>query len=205
MWMIPQEHPNHLVPAMWGLLPAREKQAEYKEYFKNPKTFGGLNAKSEKLFDHFIYRYSWKQRRCVIPIDGFFDYDEAYNHWSSLKTDGDLLEANPFKGQCKKVANKNSYAFLIPIPDKDEIKKQAIKDEATKETFKHESKVEMEHLFYSDATSEKFSVKNGVGGAEIIEISDSAKMTFAQEVIPELDAEHFEVLKPMFEFIKTKI
>lgn len=73
MWMIPQEHPNYLVPAMWGLLPAREKQAEYKAYFKNPKTFGGLNAKSEKLFDHFIYRYSWEKRRCVIPIDGFFE------------------------------------------------------------------------------------------------------------------------------------
>ncbi|WP_321827218.1 AAA family ATPase [Maribacter dokdonensis] len=139
------------------------------------------------------------------PIFGLFDYDEAYNHWSSLKTDGDLLEENPFKGQCKKVENKNSYAFLIPIPDKVEIKRQAIKDEATKETFKHESKVEMEHLFYSDATSEKFSIKNGVGGAEIIEISDSAKMTFAQEVIPELGVEHFEVLKPMFEIIMSKI
>ncbi|KPM31896.1 Hypothetical protein I595_1544 [Croceitalea dokdonensis DOKDO 023] len=73
LWIVAQEYPKHLLPAMWGLMPAREKQANYKEYFKNPKTFGGLNAKSEKLFDHFIYRYSWQQQRCVIPIDGFFE------------------------------------------------------------------------------------------------------------------------------------
>jgi putative SOS response-associated peptidase YedK len=73
MWMVPQEHPNKLLPSMWGLMPSRQKQADYHDYFKNPKTFGGLNAKSEKLFDHFIYRYSWEKRRCIIPIDGFFE------------------------------------------------------------------------------------------------------------------------------------
>ena len=73
MWMVPQEHPHHLVPSMWGLMPGKQKQADYKEYFKNPRTFGGLNAQSEKLFDHFIYRYSWQERRCIIPVDGFFE------------------------------------------------------------------------------------------------------------------------------------
>ncbi len=37
------------------------------------------------------------------PIFGLFDFDEAYNHWNSLKTEGDLLEDDPFKGLCKKV------------------------------------------------------------------------------------------------------
>ncbi|AXT55387.1 ATP-binding protein [Aquimarina sp. AD1] len=139
------------------------------------------------------------------PIFGLFDFDEAYNHWNSLKTDGVLIENDPFKGICKKVTNKNSYAFLIPIPEKDEIKRQVIKVEATKETYKHESKVEMEHLFYSDDTKEKFNTKNSVGGAQIIEISDSAKMEFAQDIIPVLEKEHFEILKPMFDLILTKV
>jgi putative SOS response-associated peptidase YedK len=73
MWSITQEQPEALSPNMWGIMPSRERQAEYKEYFKNPKTFGGLNAKSEKLFDHFIYRHSWQNHRCLIPVDGFFE------------------------------------------------------------------------------------------------------------------------------------
>lgn len=139
------------------------------------------------------------------PIFGLFDFDEAWNQWNSLEIEGELLEADPFKGICKKVKDKNCYAFLIPIPDIDIIKKQSIKEEATKTTFKHEAKVEMEHLFYSDETKENFNLKNGVGGAQIMEISDSSKMRFAQEIVPALGDEYFEVLKPMFEFIQTKI
>ncbi|WP_179334563.1 AAA family ATPase [Winogradskyella costae] len=139
------------------------------------------------------------------PIFGLFDFDEAYNQWNSLKIEGELLEADPFKGICKKVEDKNCFAFLIPIPDIDIIKKQSIKDEATKTTFKHEAKVEMEHLFYSDETKGNFNLKSGVGGSQILEISDSSKMRFAQEIVPELDDVSFEVLKPMFDFIQTKI
>jgi hypothetical protein len=139
------------------------------------------------------------------PIFGLFDFDEAYNHWNSLKIDGLLLESNPFKGQCKKVEGRNSYAFLIPVPEIDEIKRQVIADEATNETYGYQSKVEMEHLFYSDETKSKFNTKSGVGGAQIIEISDSAKIEFAQEIVPSLSDAHFEVLKPMFDFIQTKI
>lgn len=139
------------------------------------------------------------------PIFGLFDFDEAYNHWNSLKSDGELLENNPYNGKCKKIENKNSYAFLIPVPEIDEIKKQVIKDEATNETFGYQSKVEMEHLFYSSDTSDKFIIKHGVGGSEIIEVSDSQKLVFAQEIVPLLGNEHFEVLKPMFELILDKI
>jgi putative SOS response-associated peptidase YedK len=73
MWVIPQEKPKNMTPAMWGIMPSKNKGEDYKEYFKNPKTYGGLNAKSEKLFDHFIYRYSWEHKRCIIPVDGFFE------------------------------------------------------------------------------------------------------------------------------------
>jgi ABC-type Mn2+/Zn2+ transport system ATPase subunit len=139
------------------------------------------------------------------PIFGLFDFDEAYNQWNSLKIEGELLEADPFKGICKKVEDKNCYAFLIPIPNIDIIKKQSIEDEVAKTTFKHEAKVEMEHLFYSEETKGNFNLKNGVGGSEIIGISDSAKMRFAQEIVPSLGDEYFEVLKPMFDFINSKI
>ena len=87
MWMIPQERSNSITPAMWGIMPSKNNGADYKEYFKNYKTFGGLNAKSEKLFDHFIYRYSWEHKRCIIPVDGFFE-----PHTTPVKVKG-----KPFK------------------------------------------------------------------------------------------------------------
>nr|WP_299168749.1 SOS response-associated peptidase family protein [uncultured Allomuricauda sp.] len=73
MWIIPQEQSSNITPAMWGIMPSKSKGEDYKGYFKNPKTYGGLNAKSEKLFDHFIYRYSWEHKRCIIPVDGFYE------------------------------------------------------------------------------------------------------------------------------------
>ena len=73
MWSITQERPDHLSPNKWGIMPSNRRQADFAEYFKNPKTFGGLNAKSEKLFDHFIYRHAWRHQRCLIPVDGFFE------------------------------------------------------------------------------------------------------------------------------------
>lgn len=139
------------------------------------------------------------------PIFGLFDFDEAYNHWNSLTTEGELIEDDPFKGLCKKVEDKNSYAFLIPIPNIDLVKKQVMKNETSKETFKHESKVELEHLFYSEETEERFSTKKCVGEGEVITINDSQKMKFAKEVVPELDRENFEVFRPMFELILSRI
>ena len=53
-------------------------------------------------------------------------------------------------------------------------------------------------------TAEYFNAKNMVGGGEVIEISDSAKMKFASDVVPTIAKEYFEVFRPMFEFIKTK-
>ena len=73
MWTITQEAPDALSPNMWGIMPSKQRQADYKAYFKNPKTFGGLNATSEKLFDHFIYGHCWQHHRCLIPVDGFFE------------------------------------------------------------------------------------------------------------------------------------
>ncbi|MDW5288874.1 AAA family ATPase [Formosa sp. PL04] len=139
------------------------------------------------------------------PIFGLFDFDEAYNHWNSLKIDGALLEVDPYRGICKKVETKNSYAFLIPVPPIQEIKNQVIADETTGETFGYQSKVEMEHLFYCDETKSKFTLKNKVGGGQIWEVSDSQKMAFAQEVVPLLDDSYFEVLRPMFDSIIGQI
>ena len=132
-----------------------------------------------------------------FPIFGLFDFDAAYNEWNSIKGEDTLIESDPFNGIIKKVKDRNSYAMLVPIPRNPEIEKQVIKTGT--ETFKSDSKVEMEHLFYSDETSSYFHKTNIVGGGEIIEISDAQKMKFATEVIPDLGVADFAVFRPMFD------
>lgn len=74
MWIIPQEKPQHMIPVKWGLIPHYKLGADAKAYYKEQIRYGsGLNAKSEKLFDSNNYKKSALTRRCVIPVDGFFE------------------------------------------------------------------------------------------------------------------------------------
>ena len=74
MWIIPQEKPRNMIPVMWGLIPPYKKDVDPKEYYKETIRWGsGLNAKSEKLFESNNYKGSALTRRCIIPVDGFFE------------------------------------------------------------------------------------------------------------------------------------
>ena len=74
MLVIPQEKNEFLAPAVWGIVPSNKTADEIKPYFKESVRYGGgLNARSEKVFDHFVYRNSIQERRCIIPVSGFFE------------------------------------------------------------------------------------------------------------------------------------
>src|SRR5690606_20877172 len=74
MWILPQEKRGYMIPVMWGLIPPYELGANAQEYYKKTLPYGsGLNARSEKLFDSNNYKTSVFRRRCVIPVDGFFE------------------------------------------------------------------------------------------------------------------------------------
>lgn len=58
------------VPAHWGLIPSWTKsRSEAKEIWN--KT---LNARSESIFEKPAFRESIESKRCIIPIDGFFEH-----------------------------------------------------------------------------------------------------------------------------------
>ena len=77
MLIIPQEGPSALAPALWGIIPNNKKPEQITDYYKEAVRYGGgLNAQSEKLFDHFIYKHSVFTRRCIIPVSGFFEPHE---------------------------------------------------------------------------------------------------------------------------------
>lgn len=74
MLVIPQERANTLVSGVWGLVPEHIAYDSIQNYHKESIRFGsGLNARSEKLFEHFIYKRSIYTRRCVIPVTGFYE------------------------------------------------------------------------------------------------------------------------------------
>src|SRR5690606_4068796 len=78
LWIIPQERPNRITPSMWGIMPGNKLGEEHAEYYKEAVRFGaGLNAQSEKVFDHFIYNYSAMTSRCIVPVAGFFELHAA--------------------------------------------------------------------------------------------------------------------------------
>src|SRR5690554_5154985 len=74
MLVIPQEKSDVLAPAVWGIVPTHISKEDIKPYYKEAVKYGGgLNARSEKVFQHFIYRDSIMERRCIIPVSGFFE------------------------------------------------------------------------------------------------------------------------------------
>ncbi len=77
MLIIPQEEPSVLAPSLWGIVPGNKKPEQLSAYYKEAVKYGGgLNAQSEKLFDHFIYKHSALTRRCIVPVTGFFEPHE---------------------------------------------------------------------------------------------------------------------------------
>lgn len=74
MLVIPQEKNELLAPGVWGIVPTRTKGTDINTYYKEAVKFGGgLNAQSEKLFQHFIYKDAVLTRRCIIPVSGFYE------------------------------------------------------------------------------------------------------------------------------------
>ena len=134
---------------------------------------------------------------------GLFDFDEAYNEWNRI---GGTVELDdPYKGMIKKLNGKNGYAYLLPVPDNDDIKRQVIKNESTSETFLHKSILSMELLFYGyKITKDYFTTEpSPAGGTKIIFKGDKDK--FAKEIIPTLPTEAFTLFSPIFSHIESHI
>jgi putative SOS response-associated peptidase YedK len=75
--VIPQEEPTVITSGIWGIVPQHQTASNLQGYYKQAVKYGGgLNARSEKLFNHFIYKDSALSQRCIIPVSGFFEPHE---------------------------------------------------------------------------------------------------------------------------------
>ena len=55
-----------IVPMRWGLLPSWYKAAERRPLL--------INARAEGIADKPAYREAMRERRCLIPADGFYEW-----------------------------------------------------------------------------------------------------------------------------------
>lgn len=130
-----------------------------------------------------------------------FDFDEAYNDWNQLGQD---VQTNPVLCLTKKRNGCESYALLLPVPVAGQIRGQVINPH-TGGNFGNKSLLTIELLFHGvPGLDGFFTIDTERTDGFIKFISDGQKTTFAQTVVPTLDAEHFEVFRSIFDFIKSK-
>lgn len=131
---------------------------------------------------------------------GLFDFDDAYEDWRTLGASNVITEIE--KGLCRKINGRESYVFLLPIPD-NALKIQVWDEANPVEKIVPKPHFCIEHVFW-DSFEDKtlwFKEKNGIQYFK----GDKHKVNFAENIVPTLPSESFEAFRPIFEFIKAKI
>lgn len=166
----------------------------------------------QNSFDRIFLRNLFSRKDLQVNYPGrkmfaLFDFDEAYDDWNGLSeiVKGQLDETDPLKGLAKNLKYQNHYAILLPVPDIEALKPQVLNSEGIPWGRGIDSHISIELLFFKDEWLDSWFKKRPVtGGGEIIEFSGD-KVLFSATVVPNLSAESFEVFRPVFEFIKSKI
>jgi len=134
-----------------------------------------------------------------------FDFDEAYDDWNGLTKRGTDEVADPFKGLVRKLNDLPHYGMLLPVPQNSLIKRQVLKPDNRPWGKGTECHLSIEHLFYCEDLADDFYASESIsGGGQIVKFTGN-KVRFADDIVPGLDKEKFEIFRPMFEFIIRKV
>ncbi|MGQ1947731.1 AAA family ATPase [Geofilum sp. OHC36d9] len=154
---------------------------------------GNLFRRAEDAQDGIFSNYPEK------TFIALFDFDqEGYNVWNGLKKKYLICEENPKKALTIKHKTKSAYAILLPVPENESIIKQVIK--SGNDTFKNESILSIELLFYGlESLNHYFKKEQIKGGGEIV-LFKGKKRDFALN-LNDLNNNDFISVKPLFEKI----
>lgn len=133
-------------------------------------------------------------------IFGLFDFDTAYNEWRNL---GELIEADPSKCLTRKRAGGDWFAMLLPVDPNLSIRKQVLRP-GSNQDFAHKSKLDMELMFFDAFGVGQHFEADPTEPYDCIRFVGS-KSRFAKEFVPALSSVHFEPLRPIFNFLLSKI
>lgn len=176
-----------------------------KLYPGKPRPFEIQNAFDRSMLRNLFSRDDLKRNFPNRYMFALFDFDEAYDDWNTLnKKECTQIITDPFSGLTKQLQYPFHYAMLLPVPNKDKLKKQVLNEHNVPWDKGVESHLSIELLFYKDEfLGNGFTEKTVSCGGTLLEFTGS-KMKFAEEIIPTLDPSDFLILKPIFEFIKSK-
>jgi predicted ATPase len=131
---------------------------------------------------------------------GIFDFDEAYNSWNINGID---MEVDPERCLTKKRANCEGYFMLLPVPACLSVRAQVV-NQATGQHYGPEALLQIELMFRDVPGLEaNFEVDSSRPGNCIR--FKGKKTRFASQIVPKLDAAHFEVFRPIFTQIQSRL
>jgi len=162
----------------------------------------------QNAFDRIFLRNLFSRDEIKTNFPGrvmfaLFDFDEAYDDWNGLKKERDEV-VDPYLGMTKQLKCTHHYAMLLPVPNVDVLKKQVLDTEGKPWGRGIDSHITIELLFFRDEwVGDWFNKRPTSCGGELVEFIGE-KVTFAREIVPNLAPANFEVLRPLFEFIKMK-
>jgi len=160
------------------------------------------NAFDRIFLRNLFSRDELKTNYPTKPMFALFDFDEAYDDWNGLKKQSDE-ETDPFKGLTKKLTHPCHYAMLLPVPNVEILKKQALNGQNQPWGRGVDSHISIELLFYDESWADNnnwFCSKSISCGGELIEFSGE-KTAFANSIVQNFEKEKFELFRPIFEFI----
>ena len=100
----------------WGLVPHSATLTE-KERYEREHMY--KNAQAEHLFTSWPWRKLWRQRRCIIPVTGFFEphYDESglSRPYYIQRTDGGLSSIAGLYDEWPDTENGNTLLSFVMI------------------------------------------------------------------------------------------
>jgi len=130
-----------------------------------------------------------------------FDFDDAYEDWRKLGGKSQVTDIS--LGLCRKLDGKNAHTFLLPVQD-NKLKAQVWDDDNPNEKIKPKPHFCVEHIFWGiDKLKGWFRTDSKSG---LIKFKgDKHKLKFAKDIVPELPADHFEVFRPIFDFIQSTL